>query len=333
MLARNAESLYWTGRYVERADDTARILDVGVHQLLEDATVDPDRASRTLLGVLGIRPPAGTELDVWSLTELVGYDADNPASIVTSLTAARENARGAREVISSEMWMCLNATYNALADQQRYARLVGPHEFLSYVEDRAAMFAGLADSTMSRDDGWRFLVLGRSIERVDMTVRLLLSRVGERPSSPGWLTVLRASGAHDAYLRTYRGTLDAARVVQFLLLDRTFPRSVFATLRTAEGCLELLDRRPTARIGAKTEALRLLGRARSELEFLVTDELLEDLPTLLVSLQDACREAGEAATEQYFRAVGWVAWHESTVDGDLSTVDSPAAPPGERAER
>ena len=323
MLARNAESLYWTGRYVERADDTARILDVGVHQLLEDATVDPDRASRTLLAVLGIKPPPRVQLDVWSLTDLVGYDEDNPGSIVASLTAARENARGAREVISSEMWQCLNATYNALPDQQRYARLVGPHEFLSYVEDRAAMFAGLADSTMSRDDGWRFLVLGRSIERVDMTVRLLLSRVGERASSPGWLTVLRACGAQDAYLRAYRGALGAARVVEFLLLDRAFPRSVFATLRTAESCLELLEQRPSARVGAKTEALRLLGRVRSELEFLATDELLPDLPRRLVGLQEACREAGEAATQQYFHAAGWVAWSETALDS-LPGPEQPA---------
>ncbi len=311
MLARNAESLYWIGRYVERADDTARILDVGVHQLLEDATVDADRASRTLLGVLGIDAPPGVNLDVWSLTELVAYATINSSSICSSLTAARENARGAREVVSSEMWECLNATYNAMAEQQRYAGLVGPHEFLSYVEDRAAMFAGLADSTMSRDDGWRFLVLGRSVERVDMTVRLLMSRVGERASSPGWLTVLRACGAHDAYLRTYRGVLDAARVAQFLLLDRSFPRSVFSTLRQAESCLERLDHRPAARIGAKTEALRLLGRARSELEFLRPSDLLDDLPSRLVGLQDACREAGEAVSLQYFHAAPWVAWSAS----------------------
>ncbi|WP_346158566.1 alpha-E domain-containing protein, partial [Nonomuraea recticatena] len=76
MLARNAESLYWIGRYVERADDTARILDVSVHQLLEDATVDPDSTSRRLLAVLGIAPPAGLSLDVWSLTELVAYSED-----------------------------------------------------------------------------------------------------------------------------------------------------------------------------------------------------------------------------------------------------------------
>src|SRR4051812_32701800 len=98
MLARNAESLYWIGRYVERADDTARILDVTVHQLLEDSSVDPDQASRTLLRVLGIEPPAQA-LDVWSLTDLVAYSRDTHGgwSIVESISAARENARGARE--------------------------------------------------------------------------------------------------------------------------------------------------------------------------------------------------------------------------------------------
>ena len=88
------------------------------------------------------------------------------------------------------------------------------------------MFAGLADSTLSRDDGYRFMVLGRAIERVDMTVRLLLSRVGDSASSPAWVTVLRSAGAHDTYLRTYRGVLDAGRVVEFMLLDRLFPRSI-----------------------------------------------------------------------------------------------------------
>ncbi|MBL8928414.1 MAG: alpha-E domain-containing protein, partial [Pseudonocardia sp.] len=237
MLARNAESLYWIGRYVERADDTARILDVSVHQLLEDATVDTDRAARTLLGVLGCESMSEGPLDAWSVTELVGYSEHEPGSIVSSVSRARENARGAREVVSSEMWECLNATWIALPERQQYARWVGPHAFFSYVEDRAAMFSGLAASTMSRDDTWRFYLLGRSVERVDMVVRLLMSRVSDRMSSPGWLTVLRSAGAQDTYLRTYRGALDAARVVQFLLMDKLFPRSVFHALRQAETCL------------------------------------------------------------------------------------------------
>ena len=179
MLARNAEALYWIGRYVERADDTARILDVTVHQLLEDSSVDPDQTSRVLLQVLGIEPPRH-QLDLWSLTDLVAFSRglQGGCSIVDAISAARENARSAREVTSSDMWECLNTTYNALAERERAARRLGPHEFFSFIEGRAAMFAGLADSTLSRDDGYRFLVLGRAIERVDMTVRLLLSRVG-----------------------------------------------------------------------------------------------------------------------------------------------------------
>jgi uncharacterized alpha-E superfamily protein len=117
VLARNAESLYWIGRYVERADDTARILDVSVHQLLEDATVDADVAARTLLAVLGVDAPEGESLDAWSLTELVGYSADQAGSIVSSVSSARENARGAREVVSAEMWECLNATWNGLPER------------------------------------------------------------------------------------------------------------------------------------------------------------------------------------------------------------------------
>jgi len=93
MLARNAESLYWIGRYVERADDTARILDVSVHQLLEDATVDVDTAARTLLRVLGVEATTDEPLDAWSLTELAGYSTEHAGSIVASVASARENAR------------------------------------------------------------------------------------------------------------------------------------------------------------------------------------------------------------------------------------------------
>lgn len=313
MLARNAESLYWIGRYVERADDTARILDVSVHQLLEDATVNPDAESRQLLSVLGITPPKGATLDVWSLTELVAYSSSNAGSIVASVTSARENTRGAREVVSTEMWECLNSMWNAVPERQRYARQVGPHAFFSFVEERAAMFAGLADSTMSRDDGWRFLVLGRSVERVDMIVRLLLSRCGDKASSPGWVTVLRSAGAHDTYLRTYRGAMDAARVVQFLLLDRLFPRSVFHALSQAERCLEHLEHAPSKRLGATAEASRLLGKARSDLEFLRISELMEDLPRRLKSLQATVRDVGEAVSLQYFHSVPWVAWTNAEV--------------------
>jgi uncharacterized alpha-E superfamily protein len=320
MLARNAEALYWIGRYVERADDTARILDVAVHQLLEDSSVDPDQASRVLLRVLGIEPP-DHELDVWSLTDLVAFSSDiqGGSSIVGAISAARENARSAREVTSSETWECLNTTYHALAERERAAKRLGPHEFLSFIEGRAAMFAGLADSTLSRDDGYRFMVLGRAIERVDMTVRLLLSRVGDSASSPAWVTLLRSAGAHDTYLRTYRGVLDAGRVVEFMMLDRLFPRSVFYSLKLAEHNLDELLHNAQSRVGATAEAQRLLGQARSELEFVQLGVLLESLDSRLAGLQETCSDVGEALALQYFHATPWVAWSDA---GDRSRLVS-----------
>lgn len=312
MLARNAEALYWIGRYVERADDTARILDVAVHQLLEDSSVDPDQASRQLLRVLGIEPP-DHELDVWSLTDLVAFSshAEGGCSIVDAISAARENARSAREVTSSETWECLNTTYHALPERERAAKRLGPHEFLSFIEGRAAMFAGLADSTLTRDDGYRFMLLGRAIERVDMTVRLLLSRVGDSASSPAWVTLLRSAGAHDTYLRAYRGVLDAGRVVEFMMLDRLFPRSVFYSLKLAEHNLDELLHKPQSRVGATMEAQRLLGQARSELEFVHPGVLLDTLEMRLAGLQATCRGVGDALALQYFHAAPWVAWSDA----------------------
>ena len=318
MLARNAEALYWIGRYVERADDTARILDVTVHQLLEDSTADPDRTSRVLLEVLGIEPPQ-TRLDMWALTDLVAFNRglNRGFSIVDAITAARESARSAREVISSDMWECLNTTYNAMAERERAARRLGPHEFFTFVEGRAAMFAGLADSTLSRDDGYRFLVLGRALERVDMTVRLLLSRVGDSASSPTWVSVLRAAGAHDTYLRTHRGVLDANRVIEFMLLDRQFPRSAFYSLKLAEHSLDELMQGLSDRAGAGAEARRLLGRARSELEFIRPGVLLDSLENRLAGLQATCRDVGEALALRYFRFAPWVEWSDAGRGQDL----------------
>jgi uncharacterized alpha-E superfamily protein len=318
MLARNAEAMYWIGRYTERADDTARILDVTVHQFLEDATVDADRASRQLLRALGMDEP-DQQLDLRVITDLVAFDrSPGSSSIVAAIGAARENSRGAREVTSSEMWACLNATYTGLAAREQTARQLGPHAFLDHVRSRMAMFAGLADSTLSRDEGYRFLLLGRSIERIDMMVRLLLSRAGDRSDSPWWVMVLRSAGAYDTYLRTYRGVLDAHRVVEFLLVDRLFPRSVFHTLITAESCLRKIEGGDGGRIGSSAEAQRLLGRARGELEFLAPGDPFVDLQQILTDLQRYSEAASEAIADKYFHTAPWVAWSNTRIM-DLTT--------------
>jgi uncharacterized alpha-E superfamily protein len=306
MLSRIAESLFWIGRYTERAEDTARILDVHFHLLLEDPWVDEVAACEGLLGIMGVPRPEGL-LDARIVTDLIGFDTDNTSSIVGALAAARENARGAREVISSEMWECLNATYNEVPTQAAAAAAFGPHSFFRYVKERAAVMAGLADATLSRDDGWRFFVLGRSLERVDMTCRLLSARFGEGAGSPGWVTLLRSCSAHEAYLRTYKRAVDSSLVAEFLLLDRLFPRSVYFALALAEHCLTELGPR-AGRAGTEDEARRVLGRARTDLEFKRVGELLRDLPANLSALQAACSEASTGIARRYFRPTEQVGW-------------------------
>lgn len=317
MLARNADSLFWIGRYVERADDMARILDVAVQQLLEDPTVDTDRMVGHVMSVLGFLPGTGPH-SVWTLAEQLAYDRGEPGSIVGLVKSARENARGAREVISSEMWECLNATYMGLGEAELRARRLGPHDFLNHIKGRAAMFAGLADATLRHDDGYSYLLVGRSIERVDMIARMLLSRTGDRSSSPSWMGVLIAAGGQDTYIRAHRGSVDAEKVVEFMMIDRLFPRSIFHTLRVAEKNLAALDHRPD-RTAAQSEALTLLGRARSTLEFIDPGELIRDLPEHLLSLQQTCRRVSESVVNEHFHVAPYVSW----TDTGLATGPGP----------
>ena len=316
MLSRIAESLYWVGRYVERAEDTARILDVHVHRSLEDPSVEEDAACRGLLAVMGLTPPAET-LDTGRLIDVLGFDGASTTSIAGALIAARENARSARDSISSEMWECLNATYNALPAVVGRVGSGSPHAFFAYVKERAAILAGLADSSMSRDDGWRFLVLGRSLERVDMTARLLTASFGDSAGAAGpseWVTTLRSCSAHEAFLRTYRRGIEPDLVAEFLLLDRLVPRSAVHALGQAEECLAEL--KPGAgRAGLDDDARRILGRARTELEFRRVHELVADLPSYLRSLQAACSEAGDAVAERFFRQSAPLEWSLEVAGG------------------
>lgn len=308
MLSRIAESLYWVGRYTERAEDTARILDVHYHLLLEDRWVDEAAACAALLEVMGVGAErAAGGYDSAAVTRILAYDGDYASSIVGSMSAAWRNARGAREAISSEMWECLNATHEALRSGAAVPHEQGAYAFFQWVKERAAMFAGLAESTMSRDDGWRFLLLGRSLERVDMTARLLSARYGESWGEAGWVTTLRSCGAYEAYLRTYQRAVDVSLAAEFLVLDRLFPRSVFSALRTAETCLAELD--PSyGRAGPDDPARRSLGQARTELEFCSGDELVGDLPGHLYRLQQHCFDAGSAIAARYFRETAPLEW-------------------------
>ena len=310
LLSRIAETLYWTGRYIERADDTARLVDVYIHGMLGEAGADSDAACRALFGILGVPVAADPDVDVEVVLFRLVYDLQSPSAIAGALVAARAGARGIREVISSEMWECLNVTSHGLAGQRRAAERLGPHVYLRFIRERAALFFGLADSTMSHDDAWRFLVLGRSLERADMTARLLLARMSA-PDDLGWPVLLRACGAHESFIRTHGWAAEPAHVAEFLLLDRLFPRSVVHALATAEECLAALNPGPV-RAGVDDPARRPVGRLRNRLEYAEPWQLTAQLPELLSNLQETCMQASEAITRRYFQYQSPVAWE---VDG------------------
>ena len=318
MLSRIAESLFWIGRYLERADDTARILDVHLQMLLEDPFIDEQSACIALLSVMGVgegvAAQEGVAVDRNTVLDRLAYDRTNSSSIVGSLAAARENARRARETVSSQMWEYINTTWIGINPARR--RATTPHQFFQWVTERATLVAGIADSTMSRDDAWRFLVLGRSIERADMTARLVATSE-IRGQTPAWTTLLRSCGAYESYVRTYRGVASDERAAEFLLLDRLFPRSVRHALQQAEECLEELA--PTAeRAGVRDRARRNLGRARTGLEYRRLEEVLGDLPEEMEKVQQACSAASDAIANRYFPRLSntqWVdaTWHEELV--------------------
>jgi uncharacterized alpha-E superfamily protein len=318
VLSRIAESLFWIGRYVERAEDTARILDVHIHHLLEAPVASEAELCQSLLAIMGLadRPidhESGDDTVDWpalnarAVTDLLAFDASSPSSIVSSLLAARANARGVSDAISSEMWEALNVTYNALPAQIEAGRRIAPYAFFRFVRERAALIAGLTESTMSRDDAWRYLVLGRSLERVDMLARLLSTAAPAAGPGPDWVVLLRSCSAHEAFLRTYHREPEPTLAAEFLLLDRLFPRSVFYALSTAEECLAELDPR-AGRAGMPDESRRILGHLRTNLEFRRIDDLLEDLPGLLNSVQMGCGSASAALAARYFRQTSPIEW-------------------------
>lgn len=305
MLSRIAESMFWIGRYVERAEDTARILDVHTQLVLEDPAIDADATCRSLLAIMGVDAAPEQPAHIPLVMEQLAYDVTAPASIAAALAAARESARRARETLSTSMWEALNVTYHAI-ESGRFRALRPPTTF-AWVRTRAATINGIADATMTRDEGWQFLMLGRCLERADMTSRLVATATVAGNSGSPWTSTLRACGAHEAFLRTYKGLETERGAAEFLLLDRLFPRSVVFALDRAELALSNLES-GGARSGFQNEAQRLIGRTRAELEYRNLTDVMAELPDEMERLQATCAAATEAISRRFFAGSEATEW-------------------------
>lgn len=305
MLSRIAESMFWIGRYVERAEDTARILDVETQLLIEDRSLDEESECRELLSIMGVEDIPEGPMGLSRMLDILAYDQQSTVSMASSIYAARESARRARETLSVPLWEVINTTYLAIPSR-RFEQMRPPNVF-QWVRERAALINGTAEATMTRDEGWQFLMLGRSVERADMTSRMVASAAVSGGSGDTWASTLRACGAYEAFLRTYKGVETERAAAEFLLLDRLFPRSVVFALNRAEECLDNLNS-AGRRSGFQDEAHRLLGRTRAELEYRNLADVLTDLPNEMERLQRTCASATEAVTRRYFSGSESLSW-------------------------
>lgn len=302
MLSRIAESLFWIGRYIERADDQARVLTVNLELSTE---ADSSSFGVELCRAMGapLSPDAGAR-DAWSR---LGIDPDSPQSMVTALSNCRESARRAREILSTSSWEAINRAYRKVASGR--LQLMRPPLACREVHDHCSMIVGDLVGTMPRDEAWHFLMAGRYIERLDMTARIIYATV-VAPSLPAHRhLLLQACGAQQSFVmsRGQEDTLTAS--VDFLLRDRLCPRSIIFCLDAARDCLSALDP-TTLRSGFEDEAQRLLGQMSARIEYMQPNEALEQLGELTQLTQETGASATQALSQRYFEGALSSTWHE-----------------------
>ncbi|MBC8195725.1 MAG: alpha-E domain-containing protein [Acidimicrobiia bacterium] len=306
MLARHAESLFWAGRYLERAEDTARILDATQHATI----IRPDAATQweDLLTVLRINKEfeaTGNEVDWRGVGNFLVADPENPGSIASAVQTARENLRSVREQLPSEVWETANRFHLELSSHDLAADLDGePYTLFDLIKTHCQTVSGAIEQNMPRSDGYRFLTIGVLIERALMTSRLLSIRWGHMASGAfeDAMLTLSSVSAVEAFRRRHQSTTDPVAISSFLLRDALFPRSTLYCLSRAELLLDnLVDRVPGR---GRTETV--LGRVRSSLEFAELDEGAVDIPAFCAELDDGIRQVADVMARQYFRNVDQV---------------------------
>jgi uncharacterized alpha-E superfamily protein len=312
MLSRIADSLFWLARYIERAEDTARILDVTFHTLLErsqELSALRWEPILTMAGEEALFRQLYREANAHNVFEFLAFNPNNPSSIMQCVTKARENARTIRDRISREMWEDLNGLYFALGHfDPNEEILVGPHRFCGRVIFGSHRFHGVTDATLPHDEGWDFLRVGWALERAEMTARLvdvqyqfLMTSPSSfsTPDSHQWMAVLKSVGAYEAYHRTYHSPIEPARVAEMLILHPQHPRSIRFSVTEMQAGLRAISN--TGPGSYANEAERLTGKVLERLRYDRIDDILrEGLHDYLTRLIRTCNSIGESIARTYF---------------------------------
>ena len=322
MLSRVAESMFWMSRYIERAENTARFLDVNFHLLLDLNKITSVESRDYWESRIVVTSSEERFYHLYdtpnadNVTDFLVLNRDNPNSIYSCVSLARENARSIIESISSEMWEQVNNMYHYLQAASPFLLKNDPYNFYKEVRNASHLFQGITDSTLSHNEGWEFVQAGRYLERADNTARLVGVKyhllqpkledeaVPTLPSSDSsdiiqWMGVLKSCSALEAFRKIFLSRIDPDTILRFLLLDRSFPRSVYFSVYATQGALWRIS--GSSHRKYNNNADRLIGKLEAELSYTTIEDIHErGLYDYLEDIQQRISKIGEQIYELYF---------------------------------
>jgi len=313
MLARVADSIYWMSRYVERAENVARFIEVNLNLML-DLPVGSAQQWQPLVDTTGDAAEFAKRYGIATqrnVIQFLTFDHESANSIRSCLRAARENARSVREIISSEMWEQLNEFY-LMVNSADAENQTDPQDLFASVRMAGHLFTGVTDATMTHNESWNFCRLGRMLERADKTSRILdvkyflllptAADVGTTSDDIQWAAVLRSASAFEMYRKSH-GRIARDRIVHFLLFEKEFPRAIQYCLVRARESVHAISGTPEGMFRYPVE--RLLGELCSELAYArIETIILAGLHEYLDRLQTKMNEVGNGISETFFAARG-----------------------------
>jgi uncharacterized alpha-E superfamily protein len=309
MLSRVADSLYWMSRYLERAENTVRQLDVTMGLTLDTGAASAETRWRRLVAALG--KPKGLEWtgDLEAMAATLVFDNLNHASVTFCVNGARENARQVREEISSEQWQRLNRLFHQIHSPQAQTQFQSSmNDAISSVVDGIHLFQGVSDTTMIHGQGWQFIRLGRYLERAYATATLLEVYQGDLlhaqdQDDAGYqylelVGLLRCCTSFEAYCQVYTADLSPGRILEFLLLNRDFPHAIRYCVDTIRHAIESIQHTGGRR--APDELFATIGRLHAMLGFTTIGEILAgDAAGFLHGIREQCMRIHELIYRYY----------------------------------
>lgn len=313
MLSRVADSLFWLGRYAERAENYARFIDVNFNLSLD---LPPGMTEQwdPLITATGGREQFvslfGENFTRENAIFFLAFDDRNPDAIVNTVKYSRENARIIRETIPRETWEVLNELYYFVqaAGNKKIWKKEDPKDCFKLIRNKLQLLSGIAYDNIPRSQGWYFTKLGQYLERADKTSRILdvkyhfllpsVDDVGSPLDFLHWVALLKSVTGFNAYRRVH-GKIDPTKIAEYLVLDRYFPRSILFCLMSAEHCLHEISE---SKHGYSNAAEKAIGNLRADLEFADVNDVFQlGLHEYLDNLQIRLNAISDNISEQYFQ--------------------------------